>query len=430
MYIETFGALVFLCAALSFVFREEKSDALTPRTVEFKSFQYVYLFVYLMLMTGDWLQGPYVYALYQQYGYGTDDIAILFIAGFLSSAIFGTVIGSFADTIGRKKSTILFCFIYSLSCVTKLSSNFSVLFVGRILAGIATSLLFSVPEAWMVCQHNLNGFDSNLLSDTFSWGTWGNGLVAILSGVIANWAADLYGPASPFMVAIVTFFLATIVVWFKWPENYGQTKSVNWLTSLVEGFKAARSDIKILSIGAIQSLFEGAMYSFVFLWTPALQRGLSPEKSLDLPFGWIFACFMVSVMVGSIVFGWLAKKYPVEILAKPVYFVGSILLIIPAISTNEQAIFFSFIGFEFICGIHWPLSGTLRGIYVPEESRSAVMNLMRLPLNLIVVIVLIKVSSMDVSTVFLICATLISFCFIATFSLPVSSSQGKPILGH
>ena len=53
--------------------------------------------------------------------------------------------------------------------------------------------------------------------------------------------------------------------------------------------------------------------------------------------------------------------------------------------------FLSFVAFELICGMHWPLSGTLRSKYIPEESRSAVMNLMRVPLNLIVVVVLFKV---------------------------------------
>jgi len=33
------------------------------------------------------------------YGFDTNDIALLFIAGFLSSAVFGTIIGSFADTL-------------------------------------------------------------------------------------------------------------------------------------------------------------------------------------------------------------------------------------------------------------------------------------------------------------------------------------------
>jgi hypothetical protein len=46
---------------------------------------------------GDWLQGPYVYALYSHYGFGVKDIGRLFIAGFGSSMLVGTVIGSMAD---------------------------------------------------------------------------------------------------------------------------------------------------------------------------------------------------------------------------------------------------------------------------------------------------------------------------------------------
>lgn len=38
----------------------------------------------------------------------------------------------------------------------------------------------------------------------------------------------------------------------------------------------------------MQSLFEGSMYTFVFLWTPAL----SPTGE-HLPHGMIFSCFMV-----------------------------------------------------------------------------------------------------------------------------------------
>jgi len=51
-------------------------------------------------------------------------------------------------------------------------------------------------------------------------------------------------------------------------------------------------------LGAMQALFEGAMYTFVFLWTPAL----SPQGE-HIPHGMIFACFMVSSMVGSAIAG-------------------------------------------------------------------------------------------------------------------------------
>ena len=37
--------------------------------------------------------------LYREYGYELSSIALLFVAGFLSSAVFGTVIGSVADRL-------------------------------------------------------------------------------------------------------------------------------------------------------------------------------------------------------------------------------------------------------------------------------------------------------------------------------------------
>lgn len=46
---------------------------------------------------GDWLQGPYVYYLYSHYGFGKGEIGHLFIAGFGSSMLFGTIVGSLAD---------------------------------------------------------------------------------------------------------------------------------------------------------------------------------------------------------------------------------------------------------------------------------------------------------------------------------------------
>jgi hypothetical protein len=43
-----------------------------------------------------------------------------------------------------------------------------VLLVGRLLGGIATSLLFSAFEAWAVAAHNSSGFPESLLGDLFT----------------------------------------------------------------------------------------------------------------------------------------------------------------------------------------------------------------------------------------------------------------------
>ena len=52
---------------------------------------------FMLVVAGDWLQGPYVYYLYTTYGFGKGDIGQLFIAGFGSSMLFGTIVGSLAD---------------------------------------------------------------------------------------------------------------------------------------------------------------------------------------------------------------------------------------------------------------------------------------------------------------------------------------------
>ena len=126
----------------------------SSRPVDFKKFQKNYLFVYFCVMAGDWLQGPYVYALYSSYGFDQHEIAVLFVAGFGSSMIFGTFIGSLADRFGRKKFCLLYIVTYIASCLTKHVNSYSVLMLGRLLGGVATSLLFSVFDAWMINEHN------------------------------------------------------------------------------------------------------------------------------------------------------------------------------------------------------------------------------------------------------------------------------------
>lgn len=46
-----------------------------------------YLATYLLATFSDWLQGPYVYAVYSAYGFSERDIKILFVAGFASSKL-------------------------------------------------------------------------------------------------------------------------------------------------------------------------------------------------------------------------------------------------------------------------------------------------------------------------------------------------------
>eukprot|EP01034_Spumella_vulgaris_P024658 gene24658-31027_t len=152
--------------------------------------------------------------------------------------------------------------------------------LGRFLAGVSTSLLFSVFESWMICEHHKQGFDASLLSDTFAYATFGNGLVAVIAGLIANSVADSFGYIAPFLVAIIPLVIVAILICFTWNENYGSYQSNSGLvTSLGKGFDLIRSDSRILALGLGQSLFEGAMYTFIFMFTPALKS--NEEKTAE-----------------------------------------------------------------------------------------------------------------------------------------------------
>ena len=165
----------------------------------FITFRNGYLFVYSLMMAGDWLQGPYVYALYQHYGYSTGDIGKLFIAGFGSSMIFGTVVGSMADKYGRKNAALTYVVTYILSCITKHWSDYGVLMLVAF-GGIATSLLFTAFESWLVAEHFKRGYEAEWLDKTFAKAIFlGNGLVSIVSGLLANYlVTDMsLGPVAP-----------------------------------------------------------------------------------------------------------------------------------------------------------------------------------------------------------------------------------------
>jgi len=79
---------------------------------------------------------------------------MLYMGGFLSSMVAGSFVGALADNFGRKKMCVVYAVFYCISCLVKLVNNYYILMFGRFFAGVATSLLFSAFEAWMVCEHN------------------------------------------------------------------------------------------------------------------------------------------------------------------------------------------------------------------------------------------------------------------------------------
>lgn len=394
-----FGCLFLFAVALKF--QGQATTTSQPKSPEFRGFQNNFILVFLIMMCADWMQGPYVYELYSSYGFDKTTIGYLFVAGFGSSGICGPIIGALADTLGRKRMCIIFGICYILSCVTKHYTDLSILYVGRVLGGISTSILFSSFESWMVTHHNSKKFPMSLLGDTFSW-AWGwNGMVAVGAGIITGYAASYRGPVAAFDCSIVMLTIGTIIVATTWTENYGQV-NLNVSQTLAASMSAMKNDPKIIILGMIQSMFEGAMYLFVFMWTPAIDD-IAPR---EINHGWMFANFMLSCMVGTEIFSRVSKTVSVEKCLIIVLGCASVTMFLSAQFASYHLRVGMFCLFELCVGAYWPAMGMQRSKYIPDQIRSTVMNIFRVPLNLIVIISLLNIGSLSVSTTFSLCSFL------------------------
>jgi MFS transporter, MFS domain-containing protein family, molybdate-anion transporter len=411
MYGPIFAGLVAACVGVrvsqymaeSSAPSKDGSGSAALKSADFTAFQANYLVVYLLAVAADWLQGPYVYALYTEYGYGKKEIGQLFIAGFGSSALFGTFVGSIADKYGRKANVVVYAATYIVSCATKHSPVFGVLMLGRLMAGISTSILFSAFESWLVSEHNRRGYEQSLLSETFSKAQFGNAVVAIVAGQVAGVVADRFGKVAPFDTAAIVLGALALIVLLTWTENYGdQRQSV--AGGLSSAWTMLISDEKIIMVGTIQSCFESAMYLMVFSWTPALQAASDAGGKGEIPHGMIFSSFMVAIMIGSSIFTYLLKLQPIELFSRNLYVVAVACFTITVVSPRVFDVYLALIIFEIVCGVYFPAMGTMRAKYVPEETRSAIMNFLRVPLNVIVCVTLYV--NVQNALVFQICAGL------------------------
>jgi hypothetical protein len=112
--IEVLSVIVLLLASIEYGISAVSSSGKvisaqdTKRNSSFHLFQLQYLSVYFTVMLADWLQGTNMYTLYSSYGV---NIGALFLTGFLSSAVFGTFLGIYVDTWGRRFGCIVFCIL-------------------------------------------------------------------------------------------------------------------------------------------------------------------------------------------------------------------------------------------------------------------------------------------------------------------------------
>ncbi|EZF12132.1 hypothetical protein H112_06761 [Trichophyton rubrum D6] len=396
-----------LTSSVSGLFRGQAHD----QQRNSKRLALIFLPVYALAMTSDWMQGPYFFPLYKETLQLPDHvIATLFATGFISGAFSASFVGKLADRFGRRKACLAFCVIYSLSCiVTVSSSNVLILFLGRVLGGIGTTLLFTVFEAWLVAEfhHKKAASDSTELNQLLGTMTVLSGMVAVLSGLLSNYLVSITGSRrAPFLASPVCLLLASLLILGTWNENYlgncdnsGSEATEGQRTQLSTIIKGKYTHTMVL--GFITMISEGSMYLFVVFWSPAI---ISASKEDGIPgsppFGVIFASFMTAMMLGSQISSQLMVSPPSREDSSPtpslsvsrssclltiLLFLGSMSLTCAVVFPTTLPTLWAFCVYEFSIGLYYPNMGVLKSVLIHDKDRAGVYALFRLPLNCFVV---------------------------------------------
>ncbi|KAI8053010.1 hypothetical protein BDF22DRAFT_743690 [Syncephalis plumigaleata] len=355
-----------------------------------------WLSAYLFATAGDWLQGPYLYSVYHQRGFSDSTITHLSGLGFLSSALLGALIASKADTGNRQRYALMTILAYAVSCGLLVLGGTSIwlLALGKLASGIATALWMPFFETWLVAQQLKHKLETKWLDATLSLAASLNGVIAIGAGFAGDalllwWNNKV---EMPFIVALMAFTISALIIYTTWPSNelikHNNSSKASKASKVSSTWRDLLECPSAIYLCAIQVLFESAMYTFVYFWAPILQQ--CHDANDALPFGRVFAIFMVFYAIGPLVYRRISYKAD-QPMAYALLLASAALCLWTAsyakqsliVTTSALAIF------ECHCGIYTPWAARLRAKFIPESMRGAATSLVTAPMNLIVTITLL-----------------------------------------
>lgn len=139
----------------------------------------------------------------------------------------------------------------------------------------------------------------------------------------------------------------------------------------------------------------------VFMWVPTMLR-VVPEG--NLPTGIVFSCFMICITIGGILFKWMLNITTVERGSILVFLAAAVAMLVPIYTNNYMYVLAAFLVIEVVVGMFYACAATMRSEYIPDALQSSIMNIFRLPLNILVVVGTKMSDSANPNLVFATCA--------------------------
>lgn len=383
-------------------------------------FQRQFLFVYTLVVAADWLQvckkkqqtpflgcctdmsyntqGPYTYAVYKyEKQLAEHTVALLYASGFVSGAVSAPFAGQLADRYGRRTACIAYCICYGITCLAMLSHDLRILYIGRFFGGIATTLLFSVFEAWLITEYHASRLEDTKVSlgSIFANMTTISSVTAICCGVLGDGLVQYSGSQlAPFLASLGCCIGASVLILAAWRENYGSFDTCKESTeaqTLKHRLLGALTNPEVAALIFASSCFEGAMYLFVFFWSAALKSvRVKSGYQDDLPFGLVFSSFMCAMMAGSSISVARNASSSNGMAIVTLLFIFAVASAAFAGSTmldNEYLLFWAFCVVEGCVGAYFPRMALIKSNVVDDSVRGGVYSALRLPLNIFVVVV-------------------------------------------
>uniref|UniRef100_A0A914UYX6 Molybdate-anion transporter n=1 Tax=Plectus sambesii TaxID=2011161 RepID=A0A914UYX6_9BILA len=208
-------------------------------------------------------QAPYLYYLYQSYGFLESQIAILYVTGFATNVVCSVVSVHLVQRYERRVLCLAFVGMNSISCLIKFSDSYTLLMAGRVMDGFAASLLTMPFHQWYVHEHVTTfDFPKEWIGSTFRRVAVLSGFLSVAAGFVAEFSESTFRiTAFPFLIAIPVLIAGGFYMARGWSENRldPDLRPPFW-SQWSRALRTIGQRPIVFLLSAVQSLFESTIY--------------------------------------------------------------------------------------------------------------------------------------------------------------------------
>lgn len=248
--------------------------------------------------------------------------------------------GALSDSIGRKPTMYLGCFVFVIaSVICVFANNFEVMIAGRLLQGIGLSAPRSVSMAII-----RDKYVGNLMAKIMSYITVIFILAPVVAPTLGKLLLDQYGWQSIFYSQLIFGVFVTLWLWQRQSETLKEVnkKPMNWALfrdGTKEFFKHRKAIVYTIISGIISAPF--------LIYISASQQIFSEQYNLGEIYPYIFSGLALGIGLATFLNGSMVMKYGMlRMVTIPMYAmfgIASVYILLYHSGNPDSTIFITFL---------------------------------------------------------------------------------------